>query len=250
MVASPVRGRSNLPSALALVGANLLTLVAAIIIGWDIATIVVLFWIENLVVGAFAVLRIVAATRRGAWFLAPAFTFLYALFCYLHAAFVIVLFLGDPTDLGGGAGAAALRALAAEVAPAALVLLASHAVSFLANFIVGGEMSRIRAVLRSWRESAPSARRWEARLLRGSMSGAVSVPHVGRELIVGPFRRVLTLQATIVATALVLVFVQATFVAAVILVLVKTVIDLQAHLAERRRYARFDVVRAAPPESA
>ena len=72
---------------------------------WQSFDLIFLYWLENLIIGAFMIFRIVA--RRYSHpieaafplFLAPFFTFHYGMFCYVHGQFVISLF---GKDLGAG----------------------------------------------------------------------------------------------------------------------------------------------------
>lgn len=66
--------------------------------GWKSFDLIFLYWLENLIIGAFMILRILA--RRYSHpvelafplFLAPFFTFHFGMFCYVHGMFVIGLF--------------------------------------------------------------------------------------------------------------------------------------------------------------
>lgn len=66
--------------------------------GWQSFDLIFLYWLENLIIGAFMIFRIVA--RRYSHpieaafplLLAPFFTFHYGMFCYVHGQFVISLF--------------------------------------------------------------------------------------------------------------------------------------------------------------
>lgn len=65
---------------------------------WKSFDLIFLYWLENLIIGAFMILRILA--RRYSHpvelafplFLAPFFTFHFGMFCYVHGIFVIKLF--------------------------------------------------------------------------------------------------------------------------------------------------------------
>lgn len=66
--------------------------------GWKSFDLIFLYWLENLIIGAFMIVRIL--TRRYSHpvelafpvFLAPFFTFHFGMFCYVHGMFVINLF--------------------------------------------------------------------------------------------------------------------------------------------------------------
>lgn len=66
--------------------------------GWQSFDLIFLYWLENVIIGIFMILRILA--RRYSHpvelamplFLAPFFTFHFGMFCYVHGSFVIALF--------------------------------------------------------------------------------------------------------------------------------------------------------------
>lgn len=127
------------PSAIALVVANLLPLLGVLFLKWDTFSIVALYWVENVIIGAINVLKMIVCSpqasainwdalgtskevvefRRqfeqsdaeekakllqhgGKFFLAPFFIFHYGLFCFVHGVFVFALFGRD--DFGPGFG--------------------------------------------------------------------------------------------------------------------------------------------------
>jgi uncharacterized protein DUF6498 len=134
------------PSALVLVAANLVPLAGVLLFGWTVFATLLLFWVENLIVGAFNVLRmLVAQPQNGAmWaaklFMIPFFTFHYGMFVTVHGVFVLTLFGGGFAGRGFPTPATYVHAVqVAGVAPAAWGLALSHAVSFAFNYIGSGE---------------------------------------------------------------------------------------------------------------
>jgi hypothetical protein len=134
----------------ALMAANLLPLAGVILWGWQVGDVVFLYWAENLVIGAFCVLRMLTSACEtegdpvyvliGRLGLAAFFSVHYGGFCFVHGSFLGHLFPPsgiapsyDPWDV--------LRELLRNV-PARLAMLAiaaSHGYSFVANYLVGGE---------------------------------------------------------------------------------------------------------------
>ncbi len=148
-VTPPIPARSPLrlsPSAVVLVAANLVPLAGVLFFGWSVFATLLLFWLENVIVGAFNVLRmLVAQPQIGAmWaaklFMIPFFTFHYGMFVTVHGIFVLTLFGGGAVGRGFPTPTTFWHAVqAAGIAPAAWGLVLSHAVSFGFNYIGTGQ---------------------------------------------------------------------------------------------------------------
>lgn len=84
------------PVAWVTLAVDLFPIVAVLTLGWGAAPLVFLYWLENLIVGAVALLRMIAASlTKGAMglivlFMAPFFTVHYGGFCFVHGQFVNV----------------------------------------------------------------------------------------------------------------------------------------------------------------
>jgi Family of unknown function (DUF6498) len=134
-------------SAWVLVAANALPLAGVLFWDWDVFALLVLFWMENVVVGVFFILRMVfadledAALWLGKLFMVPFFCIHYGMFTAVHGVFVFMLF-GQGKYGVDGLDALALAARAADDyglwAPLA-VLFASHFFSFAWNDLYRGE---------------------------------------------------------------------------------------------------------------
>jgi hypothetical protein len=210
------------PIAIALlVVSNLVPLAGVLLWGWDLATIVALYWLENGVVGAFALAKIGSAqgvepapgpviingrpvplgqlmnpmTARVV--LMPFFAFHYGMFWLVHGVFVWFALPEIWAQMGAGTGSPSLS----TILWALPILVLSHGASFLFNWWWGGER----------RASTPS-----------------------REMQ-APYGRVVVLHITIVLGAFAVAALGAPIGALVIMVVLKTVADLGAHLAERER---------------
>jgi hypothetical protein len=114
-----------------LVAANLVPLAGVLFWGWDVFALLLLFWMENVVVGLFFALRMlfVDLEESALWlaklFMVPFFCVHYGMFTAVHGVFVFMLF-GQ-----GKYRAEGLNALA--------VLVASHLFSFAWNYLYRGE---------------------------------------------------------------------------------------------------------------
>ncbi|MEO5964409.1 MAG: DUF6498-containing protein, partial [Candidatus Limnocylindrales bacterium] len=142
-----------------LVLANLVPLAGVLLFGWDLPTIVALYWLENGVVGVFAVLRIATAEgsdhnpgsmvvngrpvpaarlmdpRLARVIFVPFFALHYGMFWLVHGVFVWFA-LPDMFE-AAGAPAGGIRLVA--ILWAIPFLLLSHGASFALNWWYGGE---------------------------------------------------------------------------------------------------------------
>lgn len=149
-------------SAWVLIGVNLLPVLGVVFLGWDAAIIVLLYWLENLVVGLFSILRIAFARNEvrvanlGKLFVIPFFCVHFGGFCAVHGLFLSMFFkLADSPSsvfpeatwsgplvflqLLGGVVTSLWRSLPEGMVWAVLGLLASHGLSFVQNYLLGGE---------------------------------------------------------------------------------------------------------------
>ncbi len=133
--------------------ANLLPLYGVLVLDWPVVALLLLFWLENVVVGAFNVLRILVA-RLGEFamlprklFLAAFFVVHYGGFATGHLIFILAIFGGDTVTVEGPFPTpATIREIVAEYRlefPLAALVL-SHGVSFFFNFIGEGEYREAR----------------------------------------------------------------------------------------------------------
>lgn len=80
---------------------NLIPLYGVFFWGWQSFDLIFLYWLENLVIGFFTLIRFVVRPYSHPFelffplFLAPFFVFHYGMFCYVHGSFVISLFGSD-----------------------------------------------------------------------------------------------------------------------------------------------------------
>ena len=143
--------RLDLPQ-LALLLANLLPLFGVLWFGWDVGSIVVLYWAENLIVGAFTVLKMLTAGGLHALLRIAFFCLHYGGFCAIHGLFVLKLTGFAHIEQAGSAASTwpgplviveKFIALAQQILAAApeqflwasLALLISHGASFLLLFM-------------------------------------------------------------------------------------------------------------------
>jgi hypothetical protein len=252
-------------SAVALVAANAIPLAGVLLFGWSLWTILVLYWLENGIVGFWTIARIL--TARGSILPGPAelarlaplggggqraalgelqsaldasgqagaleprglpvigrlgiaafFAFHYGLFWLVHGVFVFALpsFLGigstPPLDVPGGGPSGTgpdgfpgmpvgpFGEIAwSSVALAGVALFLSHAASFVLNYLGRGDDRRASPI----------------------------------GLLFSPYGRVVVLHLTILVGAFAIVILGAPIAALVVLVILKTILDLRLHLREQ-----------------
>lgn len=205
---------SSYGALIALIVANAIPLIGVLFLGWSVWNILVIYWLENGIVGAFNILKMARAdgsvpsaatfmingqpaTTLTKLALVPFFVMHYGIFWFVHGIFVLTLpaFLslglrqGPGLDLDPGA-----------VLFAAVALAISHGLSYWWNFLRGGEYRRV----------SPA------------------------QLMFAPYRRLIALHLTIIFGAIAVMFTGAPVAAVAILVAVKTVLDIGLHLAEHR----------------
>lgn len=197
-------------SAAVLLAANVAPLIGVLAHHWTVFAVVLLYWCENVVVGVFNVLRMlfaqpqVALAQAGKLFLIPFFCVHYGMFTFVHGMFVFGLFGGGFKQ---GGLALSPHTLVTAVRQAGLgwavaALIASHGFSFFHNYLAGGEYRR------------------------------VALP----QLMMQPYARVVVLHLVILGGAFLVMGLGSAVPALVLLIVLKTAVDLGAHLAERRKH--------------
>lgn len=197
--------RSLRSSALALVAANLVPVYGVLALGWKVAPIMVFFWAENLVVGLFNVLKI--ARAQGS--VAGSGTTINGKPVTQDSRRAMILFFivhYGLFTLGHGAFVAVLfrpAAVLRELGLALLFLAASHGVSYRRNFIGRGEYRQASFVSLFWQPYARIIVMHLVILVGGALAQAAGSPLPALLLLVG----------------------------------LKTLIDLGAHWLERKKFS-------------
>lgn len=181
----------------AIVLGNLAPLAGVAFLGWSLGEVLLLFWLESALIGGFHLLRMLHAGRRAAVGLALFFVVHFGTFMLVHLFFLVLLFVPLGPFAEPGEEPLDLR----NVGWASLALLASHAVSFHVDY------------LRDPRARARPFRDW---------MGA-------------PYPRVVAMHLTILAGAFLALHLGSPRPALLVLVGVKTLLDVGLHALERRR---------------
>jgi hypothetical protein len=243
---------SSVGAVVALLIANAIPLVGVLFFGWNVWTILIVYWLENGVVGVFNILKMLKAegqpdgaaatmtmngrpiggnTSAAKASLIPFFILHYGMFWAVHGIFVLTLpvFAGigssassvftEPVPLeplppgftlppawsGGLPPEASMTAGVSltTILVAVIALVISHGASYYLNFLKGGEYRRVSP--------------------QGQMFA--------------PYGRLVVLHLTIIFGGIAISFLGAPQIAIVILVALKTALDLGFHLAEHRKVA-------------
>jgi hypothetical protein len=198
------------PSVIFLITANLVPLYGVFFLHWKVFPILILFWMENVIVGIFNVFRMLLASPANpvGWaakvLMIPFFCFHYGLFTFVHGIFVFVFFgyyLNSGDDFLNANSL--LRAIGDfQLGWTFLALFLSHAISFTVNYIGKGEYKQANL----------------------------------NTLMSQPYSRVVVLHITILAGGFFVMSLGSPICALLILILFKTFVDIQAHLREHKKY--------------
>lgn len=160
---NPLKKHLTIPL-IALVAANIILLFGVLFLGWDVFSVVLLYWAENLVIGFYNVLKMAfvrtpgEANLIGKFLQIPFFIFHYGLFTALHGDFLLSLFgkkmdsamEGDWPDFLFflewlfNVVKRVFLIISPEMKLALLALFISHGVSFVYNYLIKGEFAEIK----------------------------------------------------------------------------------------------------------
>ena len=199
------------PSSLVLIIANLLPLYGVLILGWPVFPLLLLFWLENVVIGLLNALRMLLvdpgdiALWAAKLFMVPFFCFHYGMFTAVHGVLVISLFGGKAyrhLDHGMWPIEGAWHAIADfDLSWAFAALVASHVFSFVWNYLGHGEYRRTGLAV----------------------------------LMQQPYRRVIVLHLTIIIGGGITMALGSPLWALLLLIALKIGFDLKAHVREHRK---------------
>lgn len=138
------------PMAWVILAVDLFPIIAVLTLGWGAVPLVFLYWLENLIVGAVALARMIGASVSngiaglfGIAFIGPFFIVHYGMFCFVHGVFVSVFAsMGSAADMGFPSPMGLIeQALAsgANMPTFVLAIVAVQIVLFIQDFILRGE---------------------------------------------------------------------------------------------------------------
>ena len=129
---------------------DLLPVTAVILFGWSAVPLVALYWLENLIIGAFTILRMLGTVAANvvnlamALFMVPFFTVHYGMFCFGHGIFLRAFAGGGSggSDAPGYDGMRSLVEWALGTGPHMMwfvtAIIAVNGVFFLVDFVLRG----------------------------------------------------------------------------------------------------------------
>jgi hypothetical protein len=189
------------PSGLALLGANLVPLAGVLLLDWRLGDVMTLFWAENAVIGFYNLLKLAVVARAAIVFVGPFFLGHYGGFMAGHFLFIYYLFVRGIQATGPEAGPlAALSDLFVPLWPALLALFVSHGISFAVNFL--------------------GQREYRGRKAADQMSE--------------PYKRIIVMHLTIIFGGWLIMLLRSPVPALILLIALKTIVDLRAHRREHR----------------
>ena len=197
------------PSLLALGLANALPIAGVLLLGWKVFPLVLLYWLENVVVGGFNVGKLLLAQPQepaysvGKLFLIPFFIFHFGMFTLLHGVFVFALFGAKTLPRFDSLAELPAAIRAYHLGWGVLALVVSHGLSFYWNYFQNGEYRR------------------------------ASLPI----LMMQPYARLVVLHLAVLFGGWIVLTLGSPLLALLVLVALKTAADVRAHSAERHKFA-------------
>lgn len=209
---------------ISLLAANAVPLFGVLFLKWDAFNIVLLYWAENLAVGFYNVLKMVFVKVKepkehlGKLFMIPFFIVHFSGFTGIHGVFVLTMFgksdghFMDRTSwpcffafvqILLNVFRESLSIMTPQMRLAVLALFASHGVSFVYNYLIKGEYART---------------------------------DLGK-LMAAPYARVVVMHIAIIAGGFALAALKSPAALLLVLVVLKTFLDIKLHLYEHRKKA-------------
>ena len=210
-------------SVLALIGANLVPLLGVLLLDWDAAVIVLLYWTENVVIGFYNILRMTLvkvdspAFHLGKLFTIPFFCLHFGGFCALHGLFLLVFF-----DLGNG-----VESLFPKGPWSGQLLI----------------LQLMRSVVTSLWRNHPEGMEWPVIFLFVSHGISFTQNYLGKgeyavwtvaKLMTQPYKRIVILHITIIAGGVPIMMLGSPIPLLCILVFLKLCVDISLHIKEHK----------------
>jgi hypothetical protein len=228
---------SKRTSSLVLILANLIPVIGVLLYDWDVLSILLLYWAESVVIGILNVARMMACDSGDVmqgilalanrpvpdelrenvpqiagsalkFFLIPFFVVHYGMFCYGHLMAVVGIFGDGGISLRPGSSLFEYWQPSLWIAVAAVI--ASHLYSFVANYIGDSEYKRANLML----------------------------------LMHRPYGRIIAMHVSIVFGAGLVMWLDSPLPMLLILILIKTILDMRLHEKERGKLSAAQLLEA------
>jgi len=184
-------------SIVALIVSNCVPLIGVIFFEWSMFSVVLLFWSETLIIGFFNIFKIIIYNWLSAIFKVPTFIIHFGIFMALHYLFLVVLFANDQSLIPRVIDASLIANIYLVLKPLAwsfVLLFVSHTISFFVNYVGRGEYKNKR-----------------------------------KDPFIAPYGRILVMHVSIILGGIVVMFFHQPILGIVILIALKTFVDLAAH---------------------
>lgn len=183
---------------LSLVFANLIPLIGVFLWGWQVDDLVLLYWFETAIIGFFNVVKMLVVGGWSNLFFIPFFVIHFSGFMTGHLFFLLYIFapgleVSSPLSYEFWL---TMSFLVDALYLAIIGLFISHGISFIYNFVLKGEYKKIKA----------------------------------DELLLQPYGRIAIMHVSIVFIGFIALATQQSILLLILLIIVKTVTDIQAHL--------------------
>ena len=196
-------------SVLVLVLANLVPIAGAVYFGWDLSSVLVIYWAESGIIGFYNLCKMLVIGGWPALFSTVFFISHFGAFMAIHFLFLYGVFIQVGESSSSASLSEAARLLKA-LWPALLALFISHGISFFQNFIGRQEYKNIT---------------------------------VGKQMH-EPYQRIIFMHMVIIIGAGLMGFLDDSHVVLLLVMVAKIAVDVRAHLKERivpdQRYENTD----------
>lgn len=185
-------------SVVALMAANVVPVIGVIFFGWSVGHIMLLYWAESAIIGAFNIAKMWKIEPTATLFMGPFFLGHYGGFMVGHLLFIYGLVLAGPN------GDTSLTAVSQDfvmLLPAFIALTISHGVSFVTNFLGREEYLDVKI----------------------------------SQQMMAPYKRITIMHVTLIIGGFLAMALSSPLPVLLLMIGLKTVMDARAHMKERKR---------------
>ncbi len=188
-------------SSFALVLVNLIPIFGVLFLGWDVFEIMILYWMESGIIGFYSIVRLGIETRWFAILLIPFFILHFGGFMFGHLMVITAIFKPGQYYFAYSSMSGIIYAMSPILIPF-ISLFISHGVSFFTNYVTHRKDNVLQGLLISLFE------------------------------MMRPYKRIMLMQFVLIFGGFATLFFRSQMIVVVLLIIVKTYIDLRAHINE------------------